>query len=126
MRNLRSIGLAAIVLLAAALGGCAHLPGTANVNGTPTVVGTGPPPTASDQTSDFIKKVVDGTRTVCSFVPTAQTVAAIFATGNPVLATVNGVVDAVCAAIGNKASFYGRGGPSVEGVPIKGYRVRHR
>ena len=66
--------------------------------------------------SGLIPAVVAGTRTACSFVPTANTIAAIFAKANPALATADAVVTAVCSAVTGP----GKSNPAVDGVPIKG------
>lgn len=106
--------------LTLALGGCA------TINGKPTSVipGAPAPVTVSDKTAEVIAQTQAIAKQVCAFLPTASTVAAIFAAGNPVLSTASGIAEAICAAISNKSSVYGTGGPSVEGVRIKGRRLK--
>lgn len=59
---------------------------------------------------------------VCSFLPTANTVANIIATGSPALNTASAIGDAICAAIAPKAGT-DAGKPTVAGVPVEGQRV---
>ncbi|HEX8838214.1 MAG TPA: hypothetical protein VF748_14830 [Candidatus Acidoferrum sp.] len=67
---------------------------------------------------------------VCQFLPTAETVAGIIATGNPALATATAIANAICGAVSPKAvpgnvsvrRLINRSGavPTVSGVPIYG------
>lgn len=61
----------------------------------------------------------------CSFLPTAETVANIFFSGNPALMTAEGIGNAICSAV--SALSVRRGGavrvPRVAGVVIRGRRV---
>ena len=59
---------------------------------------------------------------VCSFLPTANTVANIIAAGSPALNTASAIGDAICAAIAPKAGA-GAGKPTVAGVVVEGQRV---
>lgn len=59
---------------------------------------------------------------VCSFLPTANTVANIVAAGSPTLNTASAIGDAICAAIAPKAGA-GAGKPTVAGVAVEGQRV---
>ena len=48
---------------------------------------------------DFIAQVQTTTSAVCSFLPTAETIAAIVATGNPIVTTAAAVADAICKSV---------------------------
>lgn len=58
----------------------------------------------------------------CGFLPTVQTVAAIFNTGSAALDTASEVATAICAAISTPRSA-GQP-PMVAGVPVQGQRVK--
>ena len=100
---MRRLFLAAVA--AASLGGCASTAGT-------------PVDLAS-----FIAQVQATTSAVCSFLPTAETVAGIISTGNPIVTTAGAVANAICAAIG-PVKVAGRlrraTAPTVAGVVIHG------
>lgn len=76
---------------------------------------------------------VDGTiaqiqataRSICSFVPTVETVAKILA-GGTAIDTASGIANAICAAVTTRplADGPGDGKPRVRGVIIKGQFVR--
>jgi hypothetical protein len=62
---------------------------------------------------------------VCGFLPTAATVANIISAGNPLIATVSAIAEAICSAVlpaklGRKLAVI----PTVNGVPIHGRFVR--
>ena len=62
----------------------------------------------------------------CAFVPTAATIIAIVAKGNPALATAAEMATAICAAVAPKpaARLLGALAPSVDGVIVEGHFVR--
>ncbi len=93
--------------LAAALtfGGCATTGGNVNV----------------------IEQVRQAAVAVCGFLPTVETVAAILASGNPIVATASGIANAICDAVTHLPPMTARRGapaPSVAGVVIHGKFVR--
>lgn len=59
---------------------------------------------------------------ICGFLPTAQTVANIFATGSPALDTASEVATAVCQAVNTPRSAGTK--PIVAGVVVEGQRVK--
>lgn len=59
---------------------------------------------------------------ICGFLPTAQTVANIFATGSPALNTASEVAAAVCQAVNTPRSAGQK--PVVAGVVVEGSRVK--
>lgn len=76
---------------------------------------------------DIIAAVQAATVQACKFLPTAQTVADIFAAGNPLLVTASAVAVAICAAVSPQAlAAKKRGGaaPTVAGVVVHGKFVR--
>ena len=82
-------------------------------------LGTGGAPL--DLTS-FIAQVQATSSAVCSFLPTAETVASIIATGNPIVTTANAVANAICAAVApaKAAGKLRASQPAVAGVAIHG------
>lgn len=74
--------------------------------------------------ADFIAQVQATTSAVCSFLPTAETVANIVATGNPIVTTAGAVANAICAAVvpAKQAARQNRTAapPIVAGVVIHG------
>ena len=96
---------AAILSTTLAMGGCATMGGT-----------------PVDLTS-FVAQVQATTSAVCSFLPTAETVASIIATGNPIVTTAGAVASAICAAVA-PAKVAGKlkraTAPTVAGVAIHG------
>lgn len=59
---------------------------------------------------------------ICGFLPTAQTVANIFATGSPALDTAGEVAAAVCQAVNTPRATGQK--PVVAGVIVEGQRVK--
>lgn len=115
---MRKFVLAALAASSIALGGCATTGGLA----------------PTDITS-FVAQVQATTSAVCSFVPTAETVASIISTlggpaGAAIVGTANGIASAICAAVApaapGKASSRLRaaGPPTVAGVVIHGKFLR--
>lgn len=78
---------------ALALGACATSPGT------PTTPSAPLPTTGNAQIDQVVAQVQAGTRAACSFIPTVQTIASIFLSGNPIYATASGIVSAICNAV---------------------------
>jgi hypothetical protein len=76
--------------------------------------------------SSFVTQVQAITSTACSFLPTAETVASILATGNPIVATANAVANAICAAVApaKTAGKLSTTVPTVAGVVIHGKFLR--
>ena len=75
----------------------------------------------------FLEQVRQSAVAVCGFLPTIDTVAAIIATGNPIVATVSGLANAICAAVTALPPVQLRRGaapPTVAGVVIHGKFVR--
>ena len=109
---MKSLLLGIMCAVAIALGGCVTADSGSVTVGTPAS-----PISAAQQTAQKI----------CSFVPTAATVAAIFAKNVPGLNTASAVAQAICAAVIDNPMTEGPGGgrtvPKVLGVPIKGTRV---
>lgn len=75
-----------------------------------------------------IAQVQTAATAVCRFLPAAETVGAIIATGDPRLATASAIARAICAALDPQGAPAGvmtlyRAGPSVNGVAIKGHFV---
>ena len=69
----------------------------------------------------FIAQVQATTSAVCAFLPTAETVAGIIATGNPIVTTAGAVANAICAAVAPaKAGKLRAAQPTVAGVAIHG------
>lgn len=76
-----------------------------------------------------INRVQDGTIRLCSFLPDAKTVTAIFKTGKyrQIAEDIDSVISSVCNAVVINPKAEGPGGrraPSVAGVRIKGKFVR--
>jgi hypothetical protein len=91
------------------------LAGCASVGGVPTVLGI----SAAEVQQDAIA--------ICSFLPTASTVANIIAVGNPLLTTAEAIAQAICASVTAPpvASTLRRvGTPTVAGVVIKGRFIK--
>lgn len=62
---------------------------------------------------------------VCSFEPTVNTILSIVSLGNPLVATAEGIANAICAAVTPKAMLSKRATPpNVYGVPVHGRFVR--
>lgn len=101
---MRKLLLAASAAFAMSLGGCA-------------TTGNGTFDLAS-----FIASVQADTNLVCAFIPTAETVANIVSTGNPIVATAGAVANAICAAVTpvKAAGKFGAVAPTVAGVAIHG------
>ncbi|MBB2688988.1 UNVERIFIED_ORG: hypothetical protein GGI63_000122 [Rhizobium esperanzae] len=60
-------------------------------------------------------------KTICSFVPTADTILALLKTGSPELAAASGIAKAICAAVAPPGEAQRASGTVyVSGVPIKG------
>jgi hypothetical protein len=72
--------------------------------------------------NSFIAQVQTDTNAVCAFIPTAETVANIVATGNPIVATAGAVANAICAAVAppKTAGRLGATVPTVAGVVVHG------
>lgn len=59
---------------------------------------------------------------ICGFLPTAQTVANIFASGSPALDTAGEVANAICQAVNTPRATGQK--PVVAGVVVEGSRVK--
>lgn len=59
---------------------------------------------------------------ICGFLPTAQTVANIFASGSPALDTAGEVANAICQAVNTPRATGTK--PIVAGVVVEGSRVK--
>lgn len=108
---IRNIMFAAIA--AFALSGCA----TFQPGGGPT-----PPTNVEQQTTAVINQVQSITTSVCSFLPTAATIASIFIAG---LETPTAIANAICKAVTNKGARRGAV-MKVRGVTVRGRFVRSR
>jgi hypothetical protein len=99
---MKKILLAAAAAWAVSLGGC-------------TTTGT-------FDLATFVSQVQSTTNAVCAFIPTAETVANIVATGNPIVATADAVANAICDAVRPKTTGRLRapGPPTVAGVVVHG------
>jgi hypothetical protein len=102
---MRKLLLASSVALATSLGGCATTGGGGAFN-----------------LNSFIANVQADTNLVCAFIPTAETVANIFATGDPIVTTATAVANAICAAVAPKTAGALKRStvPTVAGVVIHG------
>ncbi len=109
---LRKTILAAALSSAVALGGCAD-----------SSIFTGGPVT-STQITTVIAQAQKIAQTTCSFLPTASTIANIFASGNPALQTATEIANAICGALVAKSARRSASPPSVAGVEIHGRFVR--
>ena len=101
--------VAAIVILAIGLGGCAT---TGGVSGPPT-------PT---QISDVAKQIQSYTKTACSFIPTIQTIVSIINAG---AGSAFGIASDICQAV--TTAPLADGGPrivKVSGVTVHGKFVK--
>lgn len=81
---------------------------------TPPAGGTG-----GDGTSSIVSEATAQARSLCAFVPTAETILALIATGQPQLTIAAGIAKAICNAVVPKPGS-ARGTPTVAGVAIKG------
>jgi hypothetical protein len=77
---------------------------------------TGAPITAADVQAAAVA--------ACGFLPTAATVANIIAAGNPAVATVSTIAQAICSAVTAKGGRLGGAAPNVNGVPVHGRFVQ--
>jgi len=77
-------------------------------------------------TNSIVVQVQAAATLACSFVPTAATIIAIVAKGNPALATAAEMAAAICAAVVPKPAARLRGAvaPSVDGVIVEGHFVK--
>jgi predicted small secreted protein len=106
-------------ILAAAVAGSLALGGCATTGGTPINV------------QSFIEQVQAAASVACGFLPTAETVAQIIATGNPIVTTAGDVANAICKAVtvppstppAVAARLRAAGPPTVAGVVIHGRRL---
>jgi hypothetical protein len=81
---------------------------------------------AAPQVQAVVTQVQQTTASACAFVPTAETVAGIFFSGNAAYQTATAIADAVCRAVSNKSVRRGAGPPKVAGVVVKGHSVSRR
>lgn len=72
---------------------------------------------------DLIAKVQAATTQACSFVPTAETILAIFATNNPALSNAAAIASAICGAVAPHTGGKLATEVTVGGVPVHGYFV---
>lgn len=81
---------------------------------------------ATTSNTDIVSEVQTITTAACSFVPTADTIVALFGS-SPALATAEAVAGAICAAVTPKSAALKRGTaplPKVNGIVIHGSFVR--
>lgn len=107
--------LAALALTASlALGGCASTGATGT--------GTAPNPTVTAT----ITQVQNATVNLCAFVPTAATIAGIFASGNSLVSSITQAAQLICNAVASHPAAARRGAfiPVVNGVRIQGHFVK--
>ena len=72
--------------------------------------------------SDIVAQVTAQARALCKFVPTAETILALVATGQPELAAAAGIANAICKAVAPTAGQQKAPGTvAVAGVPIRGH-----
>jgi hypothetical protein len=78
------------------------------------------------QVTATVKQVQDAAAGICSFVPTATTVANIFASGNSTVQSVSSVASAICNAVTTRPLADGPGDrkPRVNGVVVRGRFIR--
>jgi hypothetical protein len=96
-----------------AFGGCASNP-PPDPGTVPGAIGT-----LTGAVVTVVPQVQSYAQAACRFVPTAETVLAIF-NSSPMLSTVASVADAICAAVTAKAARRGGPAPAVNGVSIHG------
>ena len=76
----------------------------------------------------FVDSLIQWTRYVCGFVPTAATLADLLRLDWPALTTAETVANAICAEVGDAGVMTAEaspgGGPMVRGVAINGFFVR--
>jgi hypothetical protein len=120
MRSIRSFAFGALAIGAALAMG--ELAGCAGIN----TAGLPEPLTGT------INQVQKYTVAACAFLPTVETVAAIFAKGSPTLATATAVGAAICGAVGapapagNLGARLGASSVAVAGVKIEGDFIKPR
>jgi hypothetical protein len=112
MRMFAAAAAMAACLSLGALGGCA----------TATGGGTGD----SGGITGAIAQVQQITQTICGFVPTATTIANIFAAGNPALQSATTIANAICGAVTSKTATLRGATPMVAGVKVQGQFVKAR
>jgi len=96
-----------VILASLALGGCATTGG------------------GQQSPEDIVAQVQKTTAQICSFVPTAATVAALVSGGNPTIVSATALAQAICAAVTRpKARAKGAAIPTVNGVAIEGRFIR--
>jgi len=76
-------------------------------------------PAAGNGSSSIVADTTSVARTLCSFVPTAETILALVATGRPDLTAAAGIAKAICDAVVPQPGA-APGQPTVAGVPIQG------
>jgi hypothetical protein len=81
-------------------------------------------PGTSTDPSAIIAEVQKATATVCSFVPTAATIIALFNQLSPALKTGTDIAGAICAAVKPASGLAPSEAPKVGEVAIQGYHVR--
>jgi hypothetical protein len=92
-----------------------------------TLAGCATPGSPPGVNVNFVEEVRKAAVAVCGFLPYADTVAAIIATGNPIVLTVSSLANAICAAVTAIPPAQVRRGaspPTVAGVIIHGKFVR--
>ncbi|WP_143744638.1 hypothetical protein [Mesorhizobium prunaredense] len=80
---------------------------------------TATPPAGGNRTSSIVSDATAQARSLCAFVPTAETILALIATGQPQLTIAAGIAKAICNAVVPKPGS-APGTPTVAGVVIKG------
>lgn len=110
-------GLLALVLVGAVgLAGCDLTTGSGGAPGGSAA--------AEAKTTQVITEAQQKAVSICSYLPTAQTITDIFLSGNPIYQTATGIASAICKAVSNKsAARRSAAPPTVAGVVIRGRRV---
>lgn len=77
------------------------------------------PQTGNRETSSIVSDTTAAARGLCAFVPTAETILSLVATGRPELTAAAGLAKAICEAVVPQPGA-APGPPTVAGVPIQG------
>lgn len=79
----------------------------------------------SGEQATISTQAISQSQVLCGFVPAAETVIALLATGRPELSAAAGIAQAICAAVApTERKTHTRATPMVAGVQIKGQFVR--
>jgi hypothetical protein len=80
--------------------------------------------TQQNQANAIVTEVEAITQQVCAFIPTAETILSIVALGIPLLATAEGIADAICHAVTAKKGVKGKFAiATVHGVRVQGHFI---